>query len=77
MDYDRSPFTGIINNFMLILEIEQPKTPEQQRLAQLQANSKRASNAVKLERNRQKMQKAQKAIQTLKVPNLPTPKIPT
>ena len=62
---------------MLILEIEQPKTPEQQRLAQLQASSKRASNAVKLERNRQKMQKAQKAIQTLKVPNLLTPKIPT
>ena len=62
---------------MLILEIEQPKTPEQQRLAQLQASSKRASNAVKLERNRQKMQKTQKAIQTLKVPNLPTSKIPT
>lgn len=62
---------------MLILEIEQPKTPEQQRLAQLQANSKRASNAVKLERNRQKMQKAQKAIQTLKAPILSTPKIST
>ena len=62
---------------MLILEIEQPKTPEQQRLAQLQASSKRASNAVKLERNRQKMQKAQKAIQTLKAPILSTPKIPT
>ncbi len=62
---------------MLILEIEQPKTPEQQRLAQLQASSKRASNAVKLERNRQKMQKAQKAIQTLKAPILSTPKIST
>ena len=77
MYFDRAPITGIINNFMLILEIEHPKTPEQQRLAQLQASSKRASNAVKLERNRQKMQKAQKAIQTLKVPNLLTPKIPT
>ena len=62
---------------MLILEIEQPKTPEKQRLAQLQASSKRASNAVKLERNRQKMQKAQKAIQTLKAPILSTPKIST
>ena len=62
---------------MLILEIEQPKTSEQQRLAQLQASSKRASNAVKLERNRQKMQKAQKAIQTLKAPILSTPKIST
>ena len=77
MDYDHTPITGIINNFMLILEIEQPKTPEQQRLAQLQASSKRASNAVKLERNRQKMQKAQKAIQTLKAPILSTPKIST
>ena len=76
MDYERTLFTAIINNFMLILEIEQPKTPEKQRLAQLQASSKRASNAVKLERNRQKMHRAQKAIQTLKVPNLPTPKIP-
>ena len=62
---------------MLILEIERPKTPEQQRLAQLQANSKRASNAVKLERNRQKMHRAQKAIQTLKAPILSTPKIST
>ena len=77
MDYERTLFTAIINNFMLILEIEQPKTPEQQRLAQLQASSKRASNAVKLERNRQKMQKAQKAIQTLKAPILSTPKIST
>ena len=77
MDYDRTLFTGIINNFMLILEIERPKTPEQQRLAQLQASSKRARNAVKLERNRQKMQKAQKAIQTLKAPILSTPKIST
>ena len=77
MYFDRAPITGIINNFMLILEIEHPKTPEQQRLAQLQASSKRASNAVKLERNRQKMQKAQKAIQTLKAPILSTPKIST
>ena len=62
---------------MLIFEIEKPNTPEQQRLAQLQANSKRASNAVKLERSRQKMQKAQKAIQILKAPNPPAPKFPT
>ena len=62
---------------MLIFEIEKPNNPEQQRLAQLQANSKRASNAVKLERSRQKMQKAQKAIQILKAPNPPAPKFPT
>ena len=55
---------------MRIREIEQPKTPEQQRLAQLQANSKRASNAVKQERNRQKLQKAQKAMQLIRNPGL-------
>ena len=55
---------------MRICEIEQPKTPEQQRLAQLQANSKRASNAVKQERNRQKLQKAQKAMQLIRNPGL-------
>jgi hypothetical protein len=55
---------------MRISEIEKPKTPEQQRLAQLQANSKRASNAVKQERNRQKLQKAQKAMQLIRSPGL-------
>ena len=62
---------------MRLHEIEQPKSPEQQRLSQLQANSKRASNAVKMERNRQKMQKAQKAIQKIKSPTLPPPTIPS
>jgi hypothetical protein len=51
---------------MRIFEIEKLKTPEQQRLDQLRANSKRASNAVKAERNRQKMQRAQKAIRSIK-----------
>jgi len=51
---------------MRIFEIEKPKSPEQLRLDQLRANSKRASNALKIERNRQKMQKAQKAMQLLK-----------
>ena len=55
---------------MRICEIEQPKTPEQQRLAQLQANSKRASNAVKQERNRQKLHNAQKAMQLIRSPGL-------
>jgi len=55
---------------MRICEIEKPKTPEQQRLAQLKANSKRASNAVKQERNRQKLQKAQKAMQLIRSPGL-------
>jgi len=51
---------------MRIFEIEKPKSPEQLRLDQLRANSKRASNALKIERNRQKMQKARKAMQLLK-----------
>jgi hypothetical protein len=55
---------------MRIFEIEPPKTPEQQRIAQLQANSKRASNAVKQERNRQKIKKAQKALQHISNPGL-------
>ena len=54
---------------MRIFEIEKPKSPEQLRLDQLRANSKRASNALKIERNRQKMQKAQKAMQLLKPKN--------
>jgi len=75
--YDRTLFSEIINNFMRILEIEQTKTPQHQRLAQFQPNSKRASNAVKSERNRQKMLNAQKAIQTLNIPCLASLKIPT
>jgi hypothetical protein len=67
----------LINSFMRIFEIEQPKSPEQQRLAQLSNNSKRASDAVKLERNRQKMQRAQKAMQVLRAPAIkkPTPMV--
>jgi hypothetical protein len=53
---------------MRIYEITKPKSPEQQRLDQLRANSKRAGDAVKLERNRQKMQRAQKTMQALRAP---------
>jgi hypothetical protein len=62
-----------INSFMRIFEIELPKSPEQQRLDQLRTNSKRASDAVKLERNRQKMQRAQKAMQALKTSAIKKP----
>jgi hypothetical protein len=55
-----------INSFMRIFEIEKPRTPEQQRLDQLRANSKRARDAVKVERDRQKMQRAQKALQAIR-----------
>jgi ABC-type Na+ efflux pump permease subunit len=58
---------------MRISELELPKTPEQQRLEQLRANSKRASDALKLERNRQKMQRAQKAMQVLRAPAIKKP----
>ena len=51
---------------MRIFEIDLPKTPEQKSLDQLRAISKRASNAVKAERNRQQKQRAQKAIRSIK-----------
>jgi hypothetical protein len=57
-----------------ITEIESPKTPDQQRLAQLKTTSDRARNAVKQERQRQKIQKAQKALQTLRAPSSATVK---
>ena len=59
-----------INRFMRIFEIEKPKSPEQLRLDQLRANSKRASNALKIERNRQKLQRAQRSLQALKNPGI-------
>jgi hypothetical protein len=61
-----------INKFMRIFEIEKPKSPEQLRLDQLRANSKRASDAVKAERNRQKLQRAQRALQALRNPGIKT-----
>ena len=41
---------------MRIFELEKPKTPEQLKLDQLRATSKRASDALKIERDRQKAQ---------------------
>ena len=55
---------------MKIYEIEGPKSPEQLRLDQLKASSKRASDAVKMEKERQKAQRAQKALQKLRNPGL-------
>jgi len=57
---------------MRISEIEAPKTPEQQRIAQLKAASDRARDALKQERQRQKMQKAQNTLQTLRAPSSAT-----
>lgn len=53
---------------MRLSEIQpiKPKTPEQQKVASLQVNAKRAQQAVKAERERQKMQKAQQNLVTLR-----------
>jgi len=58
---------------MRIFELEKPKTPEQLKLDQLRATSKRASDALKIERDRQKAQRAQKTLQKLRSPDLKTP----
>ena len=58
---------------MRIFELEKPKTPEQLRLDQLRATSKRASDALKIERDRQKAQRAQKGLESLRSPDLKTP----
>jgi len=61
-----------LNTLMRISEIETAKTPDQQRLAQLKASSDRARNAVKQERQRQKIKKAQAALRAAMQPSLPT-----
>ena len=53
---------------MRLFELEKPKSPEQLRLDQLKASSNRASDALKIERERQKAQWAQKALQQLRKP---------
>ena len=57
---------------MRIFEIQPqgPRTPEQAKIDQLKTNSKKASQALSMERNRQKVQKAQKAMQKLQAPKL-------
>ena len=58
---------------MRIFELEKPKTPEQLRLDQLRATSKRANDTLKIERDRQKAQRAQKTLQSLRTPIKPMP----
>ena len=58
---------------MRIFELEKPKTPEQLKLVQLRATSIRASDALKIERDRQKAQRAQKTLQKLRSPGLKIP----
>lgn len=55
--------------FMKILEVTTPattKTPEQQRIATLTKQKQVAADALKAERNRQKIQRAQQQIRTAK-----------
>ena len=63
-------FSYRINTHMRLSEIKpvKPKTPEQQRVANLQDQVKRAQQAVKAERARQKMAKAQQSMAQLKQP---------
>ena len=65
-------YIGGLNTCMRLSEITGPKTPDQLRMDTLRATQQRASNAVKMERNRQKVQSAQKAIQQLRAPKLTT-----
>jgi len=58
---------------MKICEVEKPLTPDQQRVDQLKATSQRASDALKIERERQKAQRAQQTLQKLRSPSLKTP----
>ena len=55
---------------MKICEVEKPLTPDQQKVDQLKAASKRASDALKIERERQKAQRAQQTLQKLRSPSL-------
>ena len=58
---------------MKICEVEKPLTPDQQKVDQLKATSQRASDALKIERERQKAQRAQQTLQKLRSPSLKTP----
>jgi len=53
---------------MQIFELAKPKSPGQLRLDQLRASSNRASDALKVERERQKAQRAQKALSQIRKP---------
>jgi len=47
---------------MRIQEVIRPQSPEQQRIAALKANRDRASQALKSERDRQRLSRAQQAL---------------
>jgi hypothetical protein len=51
-----------LNTCMRIDEVIRAKTPEEQRIAALKANRDRAAQALKAERNRQRMTRAQRQL---------------
>ena len=51
-----------LNTCMRINEIIKPKTPDEQRIAALKANRDRASMALKAERDRQRITRAQRQL---------------
>ena len=60
------------------LKLPKPKTPDQQRVAALQGNKDRAADALKKERDRQKVSNAQKTIASVNAPQpMQMPKPPS
>jgi hypothetical protein len=59
-----------------LAETTAPKTPEQQRIANLQAVKNRAADALTAERQRQQVAKAQKALAAARQPKLIKPNVP-
>jgi hypothetical protein len=51
-----------LNTFMRINEVIKPKTPDEQRIAALKANRDRAAQALKAERDRQRITQAQRQL---------------
>ena len=58
---------------MRIREVIRPQSPEQQRIAALKANRDRASQALKAERDRQRLSRAQKALRRAQLVASPNP----
>ena len=62
-----------LNTAMRIREVIQPPTPEQQRIAALKANRDRASQALKAERDRQRLSRAQQSLRRAQQVASPNP----
>ena len=58
---------------MRIREVIRPQSPEQQRIAALKAHRDRASQALKAERDRQRLSRAQQSLRRAQLVNSPKP----